>query len=155
MLHFDYKYDRLSIQINVKIGGMSLWGERNGGHRVERKVMHCHMLISKEQSCVCTGLYPARGSRMIPAAPRRWNRVESEAIAVPVNAKPVSPVATSTSAFKFSLSQTFHMITLGGDRCNVFNHVFFFSIVGVLTLVITGLSLCGCQLINIPSCCIS
>ena len=52
----------------------------------------------------------------------------------------------------FSLSQTFHMTTLGGDRCNLFNHVF--SIVGVLTLIITGLSLCGCQLINIPSCCV-
>ena len=32
MLNFDYKYDRLSIQINVKIGGMSLW---RLGHRAQ------------------------------------------------------------------------------------------------------------------------
>ena len=31
MLHLDYKYDRLSIQINVKIGGMSLQGNDQSG----------------------------------------------------------------------------------------------------------------------------
>ena len=52
-------------------------------------MMHYHMLISKEPSCVYARLYAARGSRVIPAAPRRGDRVESEAIAI-VNAKPTS-----------------------------------------------------------------